>query len=116
MSVHNPIFTLQGSINKESKAFHLLSEDKKTFEEREITYVPGLFKIFDEIIVNSADNYQNSRTMDKVEVEINKAEGFISVLNNGKGIPVQIHKEENMYVPVMIFGHLLTGSNYDDEQ
>lgn len=36
--------------------------------------------------------------------------------NNGKGIPVVIHKEENMYVPTMIFGHLLTSSNYDDEE
>jgi len=40
----------------------------------------------------------------------------ISVWNNGKGIPVVIHKEENMYVPTMIFGHLLTSSNYDDEE
>ena len=27
-----------------------------------------------------------------------------------------VHKEENMYVPTMIFGHLLTSSNYDDEE
>lgn len=40
----------------------------------------------------------------------------ISVWNNGKGIPVVIHKEEKMYVPTMIFGHLLTSSNYDDEE
>lgn len=40
----------------------------------------------------------------------------ISVWNNGKGIPVAIHKDENMYVPTMIFGHLLTSSNYDDEE
>lgn len=36
--------------------------------------------------------------------------------NNGKGIPVVVHKEEKMYVPTMIFGHLLTSSNYDDEE
>lgn len=40
----------------------------------------------------------------------------ISVWNNGKGIPVVVHKEEKMYVPTMIFGHLLTSSNYDDEE
>ncbi|VDN30085.1 unnamed protein product, partial [Cylicostephanus goldi] len=40
----------------------------------------------------------------------------ISIYNNGKGIPVVHHKVENMYVPEMIFGTLLTSSNYDDSQ
>ena len=40
----------------------------------------------------------------------------IRVWNNGKGIPVVEHKTEKMYVPTMIFGHLLTSSNYDDSE
>ena len=40
----------------------------------------------------------------------------ISIYNNGKGIPVIQHKEEKMYVPTLIFGHLLTSSNYNDEE
>ena len=40
----------------------------------------------------------------------------ISIWNNGRGIPVEMHKKEGMYVPSMIFGHLLTSSNYDDKQ
>ena len=40
----------------------------------------------------------------------------ISVYNNGKGIPVVTHKDEKMYVPTMIFGHLLTSSNFNDEE
>lgn len=36
--------------------------------------------------------------------------------NNGKGIPVAHHKVENMYVPEMIFGTLLTSSNYNDDE
>lgn len=36
--------------------------------------------------------------------------------NNGKGIPVVEHKDEKMYVPALIFGHLLTSSNYDDDE
>ena len=40
----------------------------------------------------------------------------ISIYNNGKGIPVVEHKDEKMYVPTMIFGHLLTSSNYNDEE
>ena len=38
----------------------------------------------------------------------------ISVYNNGKGIPVLVHQKEKIYVPELIFGHLLTSSNYDD--
>ena len=43
-------------------------------------------------------------------------QGTISVFNNGQGIPIEMHKEEKMYVPELIFGHLLTSSNYDDSQ
>jgi hypothetical protein len=42
--------------------------------------------------------------------------GEIRVLNNGAGIPVEIHKEEGIYVPELIFGHLLTSSNYNDNE
>jgi len=40
----------------------------------------------------------------------------ISIMNDGKGIPVVEHKEEKMYVPEMIFGTLLTSSNYNDDE
>jgi DNA topoisomerase-2 len=40
----------------------------------------------------------------------------ISIWNNGDGVPVEMHKEEGVYVPELIFGHLLTSSNYDDEE
>lgn len=40
----------------------------------------------------------------------------IKIYNNGKGIPVVEHKDEKMYVPSLIFGHLLTSSNYNDEE
>jgi DNA topoisomerase-2 len=65
-------------------------------------------------LVNAADNYQRDKSMDYLNIEINEAEGFVRVHNNGKGIPIVIHKENNMYIPQMIFGHLLTGSNFDD--
>jgi DNA topoisomerase-2 len=41
---------------------------------------------------------------------------MISVHNNGRGIPIVMHRDEKMYVPSMIFGHLLTSSNYDHSQ
>lgn len=54
--------------------------------------------------------------MDTLKVNINVEEGSISVYNNGKGIPIEIHTTENMYIPELIFGHLLSSSNYDDDE
>ncbi len=52
--------------------------------------------------------------MNKLQININADTNLISVWNNGKGIPIAIHKEYSVYVPELIFGHLLTSSNYDD--
>ncbi|KAI6171976.1 DNA topoisomerase 2 [Aphelenchoides besseyi] len=83
---------------------------------REISYVPGLYKIFDEILVNAADNKQRDPKMSVIKINIDKSKNEISVYNNGKGIPIVFHKDEKMYVPEMIFGTLLTSSNYNDDE
>ncbi|CAD5233794.1 unnamed protein product [Bursaphelenchus xylophilus] len=83
---------------------------------REISYVPGLYKIFDEIVVNAADNKQRDPKMNMIKISINKEKNEISVTNNGRGIPVVMHKVEKLYVPEMIFGTLLTSSNYNDDE
>jgi DNA topoisomerase II len=54
--------------------------------------------------------------MTMIKIDIKQSENSISVWNNGRGIPIEIHKEHNCYVPEMIFGQLLTSSNYDDKQ
>src|SRR6266545_1966697 len=54
--------------------------------------------------------------MDTLKVEIDVEEGTISVYNNGRGIPIEIHSKEKIYIPEMIFGHLLSSSNYDDDE
>ncbi|SBS91548.1 DNA topoisomerase 2, putative (TOP2), partial [Plasmodium ovale curtisi] len=51
-----------------------------------------------------------------IKIEINREQKKISVYNDGEGIPVDIHKEMNIYVPHMIFGELLTSDNYDDAE
>lgn len=83
---------------------------------REVTFVPGLYKIFDEILVNAADNKQRDKTMNCIKISIDPEANIISIWNNGKGIPVVEHKVEKVYVPALIFGQLLTSSNYDDEE
>ena len=61
--------------------------------KKEITYVPGLYKIFDEILgkkitgrsplrrlfslVNAADNKQRDSTMTSIEVDINQSVSFV---------------------------------------
>jgi DNA topoisomerase-2 len=75
-----------------------------------------LYKIFDEILVNAADNKQRDASMDALKVTIDAESNTISVYNNGAGLPVEIHAEEGVYVPELVFGHLLTSSNYDDSQ
>ena len=87
-----------------------------TMVHREVTYVPGFYKIFDEILVNAADNKQRDPKMDLIKIDIKPEENVISVMNNGRGIPIVEHKDEKMYVPTMIFGHLLTSSNFNDEE
>uniref|UniRef100_A0A665VP90 DNA topoisomerase 2 n=1 Tax=Echeneis naucrates TaxID=173247 RepID=A0A665VP90_ECHNA len=83
---------------------------------RDVTFVPGLYKIFDEILVNAADNKQRDKNMSCIKVNIDVENNTISVWNNGKGIPVVEHKVEKVFVPALIFGQLLTSSNYDDDE
>jgi DNA topoisomerase-2 len=85
-------------------------------EKRTVTWNPGLLKMFDEIISNSVDHSKRpeGKHLDTIKVEIDRATGVISVYDNG-GIPVQMHGEHGIYVPTLIFGHLLSGENFDDE-
>ena len=63
-----------------------------SMEMREVSFVPGLYKIFDEILVNAADNKQRDKNMDTIKVTIDREKGEISVYNNGRGIPIEIHE------------------------
>eukprot|EP01033_Poteriospumella_lacustris_P010996 gene10996-7824_t len=108
--------TYIGSIDKQTQQMWVYDSVTKKMVNRQVTYVPGLFKIFDEIIVNAADNKQRDPTMSRLDVTIDVAENKIRVWNNGRGIPVAIHQDHDMYVAELIFGHLLTGSNFDDDE
>jgi hypothetical protein len=106
--------TYIGSTEKQSATMWV--HDGERMVQRTIAYAPGLFKIFDEILVNAADNKVRDASMDTLRVDIDVAKGEIRVLNTGAGVPVEVHKAEGVYVPELIFGHLLTSSNYDDAE
>ena len=54
--------------------------------------------------------------MNRIKVKFDKELKMISVYNNGKGIPIEIHKISNVYVPEMLFGQLMTSSNYNSRK
>ena len=106
--------TYIGSCEKRHESMWVWHETDKRLEKRTIGYVPGLLKIFDEILVNAADNKQRDPNMKYIKINLRRE--FISVENDGAGVPVVMHETEHMYVPQMVFGELLTGDNYDDSE
>jgi DNA topoisomerase-2 len=86
-------------------------------ERKELRISPALLKLFDEIMVNAADNYQRDKSMTMINVHVLKLNDNglrISIENNGSAIPIELHAKEHIYIPELIFGHLLTGSNFND--
>ncbi|THD20341.1 DNA topoisomerase 2-beta [Fasciola hepatica] len=105
-----------GSTVKTTQPMWVLDEEQQCMVNRDVTFSPGLYKIFDEILVNAADNKVRDPSMSCIKVDIDPSQNMIRIWNNGKGIPVVNHKVENVFVPTLIFGHLLTSSNYDDSE
>ncbi|XP_046450178.1 proteasomal ubiquitin receptor ADRM1-like [Daphnia pulex] len=62
-------------------------EDDCIFQ-REVTFVPGLYQIFDELLVNAADNKIKDISMDTIRVDIDLKSNIIKIFYNGEGIPV----------------------------
>lgn len=109
--------TYIGSVERTEQQMWVFNKATEQMEYRNVSFVPGFFKIFDEILVNAADNKQRSGSkMSHMKITIDRESGEISVENNGDGIPVEIHQKENIYVPELVFGHLLAGSNFNDEE
>lgn len=108
--------TYIGSVESQEQQQWIHDEETDCMIEKTVNIVPGLYKIFDEILVNAADNKVRDPSMKKIEVNIQREENLIEVKNDGKGIPIEIHEKEKIYIPELIFGHLLTSSNYDDDE
>ena len=98
--------------NKPGKFTRWIIEDERMVQ-KEVTIIPSFIKIFDEVITNAVDEHQRNNSLNRIDVTIDREKNTISVRDNG-GIPVEIHKEHGQYVPEVIFGNLMSGSNYDD--
>ena len=103
-----------GSI-KPHKATKWIVEDDKMIQ-KEVTYNPGLLKIFDEIVTNSVDESKRAGSkLNTVKVNIDRTTNYINIWDNG-GIPVVKHTQHKEWIPEMIFSNLKAGSNFNDEE
>jgi len=118
--------TYVGSIENVDTDMWILNDDGSKIIEKNINYIPALFKLFDEGIVNCRDhvirmkqsvtnNIENSLPVTYIDISI-KDDGTIVMINDGNGIDVEKHPEYNIWIPEMIFGHLRTSTNYDKSE
>jgi len=104
-----------GGVEQIDRLVWILDSSGEKMIRRNIHYSPGLFKIFDELMVNVYDQTTRDPTLRNIRVDIDTVTNEITVFNDGIGLDVVIHPEEQIYVPELIFGHLLTSTSFDDE-
>ena len=115
--------TYIGSIEEVDTDTWIHSDSDEKIVQKNIRYIPGLYKLFDEGIVNCRDhvirmkqavdnNVQNAINVSYIDIQIDD-DGTITMINDGNGIDVEKHPEYNIWIPEMIFGHLRTSTNYD---
>ena len=119
--------TYVGSIEEiESPSWIISSDQENRIVEKQIKYIPGLFKLFDEGIVNCRDHVirmnqmiankvENSIPVSNIDISISD-DGMITMYNDGNGIDVAEHPEYKIWIPELIFGHLRTSTNYDKNE
>jgi DNA topoisomerase-2 len=109
--------TYIGSI--ENATEELFVVDGETFVEKSISnFNPGFYKLFDELLVNAHDHVvrlkQKGSENPVKHIEISVVDGKTIVMkNDGESIDVDKHPDYGVYIPQMIFGELLTSTNYD---
>lgn len=100
-----------------SKIFRIGNEylwiDQKLIQ-KSISFSPAILRTFIEILSNAIDNMERQPKMTTIRVKISPTECEIS--NDGAIIPIIKNEKEGIYNHSLIFGHLLSGSNYDDTE
>lgn len=130
--IYNTPDTYVGGCDLICEKLFIYDSEKVKIVEKEIEYIPALFNIYNEILVNAKDQCtrlnglfskdKSVNVVTEIKVEINPETGEISIMNNGDGIDVAEHPKEKkngnpIYIPQLIFGELLTSTNYNkDEQ
>ena len=119
--------TYIGSIENIHSNTYIFDSENKKIIEKQVEYVQGLYKLFDEAIVNCRDHFirmkqlidSDSSSTNYPVTNINITiddDGTFTLYNDGNGIDVSIHPEYKVWIPELIFGHLRTSTNYDKEE
>jgi DNA topoisomerase II len=120
--------TYIGSTEPTQLKTYIYDDKTEMMIEKEIEYVPGLYKIYDEIFTNALDHatrlkmeMKNGKTdvkpVKNIRINIDRETGRIEVMNDGDGIDIQKQKEyDDVWIPELIFGELLTSTNYDKDE
>ena len=118
--------TYTGSMEPTEYSTYLFDDATDSIVAKDLTMIPGLYKLFDEGAVNCRDHQvRQQQAFDKcvpntfpvTHIDFDIADdGTITMLNDGNGIDVAEHPEHKIWIPEMIFGHLRTSTNYDKTQ
>ena len=110
----------------ESEEYILNQSNLSSIIKKAIKHNPGLYKLFDEGIVNCRDHvvrmnqlFEKDKTNNLPVSYINitiEDDGIITMTNDGNGIDITKHPEYDIWIPELIFGHLRTSTNYDKEE
>lgn len=103
-----------GTLKSEDNITEWIEDENGKIESKKIEkYSSGLARLFIEVLSNAIDNVWRSKDENKVsKIIIEETENEIMIWNDGKSIPIE--KKNDIYIPEMIFGHLLSGSNLND--
>jgi DNA topoisomerase-2 len=109
-----------GSVVPETLTCWTADDTGTRMRRGEVCYTPGLFKIYDEVLVNAVDHAARPRGQDvehpvrHIKIDVSE-DGEISVWNDGDGVVTDVHPaHDDVRCPELIFGHLLTSTNYND--
>ena len=125
--IYNTPDTYVGGVDIISESLPIYNNEKNIIEFSEVDYIPALYNIFNEILVNAKDQVtrlkmiKNSKLVTEIKVNINSETGEISIQNDGDGIDVAEHPTvkkngKPIYIPQLIFGELLTSTNYNKDE
>jgi DNA topoisomerase-2 len=88
--------------------------------KRNIKYSPAILRTFIEPLSNAIDNVARSKNTTtpctSIKISICKETGETIIWNDGECIPIEINDTEQCYNHTLIFGELLTSSNYNDNE
>lgn len=98
-----------GSIDPKTTTEYTYNQNQ--IQQTEITYIPALVKIFSEILDNAIDEHKRTPL---TQIKVSVSPTTITIEDNGKGIPVELHPKTNQYIAETIFSNLRAGSNFND--